>query len=349
MRPSPSAKGASAPVQEVPETEEQKLLRAWVALLQALDTQVKIIPDDSPELFEDREIWTRGWSKLQAQLGEAATTAAGLKVELELDDAGREILEEGKRAYKAFSREIREMKDKAIADPLPKTPPRHSRSLQKLVAEVVLPVPKDSGKKPAVVRSSTRKSAPPPISCARCSLLTVLCDGKPGKRCPRCASAKKPCSFSRKKTKKNAAPRKAGSAPDASLPAASASGSIRRTILSVAQDAMDITTSGSGESEVENDAEEKEVPICAVKALPSRALKVHKGKGNAPSVPTEGAEEVEDEVERLKAENQHLKSIILSMRQSGRSQQSRLIALSHQAYSMSTELVRLDEELAFLD
>ncbi|KAG1854940.1 hypothetical protein DFJ58DRAFT_745569 [Suillus subalutaceus] len=156
MCPVSPAKEAGTPVQEVPETEQQKVLRSWVALLQALDTQVKIIPGDGPELFEGRESWMCGWSQLSSEV------------------------------------------------------------------------------------------------------------------------------------------------------------------------------------------EKKEVPIRAIKALPSCAVKADKGKGkgkgSVPSVPTNGTDEVESEVEHLRAENEHLKNIIRSMHQSGRSPQSRLIVLSNQTYTMSTEL-----------
>ncbi|KAG1857785.1 hypothetical protein F4604DRAFT_1685084 [Suillus subluteus] len=114
MRPTSPAKGAGSPVQEVPETEQQKLLRSWVALLQALDTQVKIIPGDGPKLFEDRETWMRGWSQLSVQLTESATIAEHLKMELEFDNVGRTILEEGKCTYRIFSKEIREIKERAV-------------------------------------------------------------------------------------------------------------------------------------------------------------------------------------------------------------------------------------------
>ncbi|KAG1892820.1 hypothetical protein F4604DRAFT_1672748 [Suillus subluteus] len=301
MRPTSPAKEAGSPVQEVPETEQQKLLHSWVALLQALDTQVKIIPGDGPELFEDRETWMRGWSQLSVQLTESATIAERLKMELEFDDVGRTILEEGKCAYRIFSKEIREIKERAVVDPPPRTPLHPKRLLQKMVAEVILPGSKGSGGK-------------------------LVESGKP---------------------KKAGAPRKAGSAPNMSLPAGSVPGSVRHPASSVAKDDMDVDSSGSGESEVE----EKEVPIRAIKALPSCTVKADKGKGkgSVPSIPTDGADEVESEVERLRAENEHLKNIIHSMRQSGRSQQSRLIALSNQTYTMSTELARLDDELAFLN
>ncbi|KAG1845335.1 hypothetical protein F4604DRAFT_1688747 [Suillus subluteus] len=334
MRPTSPAKEAGSPVQEVPETEQQKLLRSWVALLQALDTQVKIIPGDGPELFEDRETWTHRWSQLSVQLAESATIAERLKMELEFDDVGRTILEEGKRAYRIFSKEIREIKERAVADPPPRTPPRPKRLLQKMVAEVILPGSKGSGGK-LVERSGGHPEAP---SCLRCQSMGLKCDGEPGHRCPACASARRPCSFSRKrKPKKAGAPRKAGSAPNASLPAGSVPGSVRRPASSVAKDVMDVDSSRSGESEVE----EKEVPIRAIKALPSRAVKADKGKGkgSVPSIPTDGADEVESEVERLRAENEHLKNIICSMR----------LALSNQTYTMSTELACLDDELAFLN
>ncbi|KAG1886225.1 hypothetical protein F4604DRAFT_1675875 [Suillus subluteus] len=147
MRPTSPAKEAGSPVQEVPETEQQKLLHSWVTLLQALDTQVKIIPGDGPELFEDKETWTRGWSQLSVQLVESATTAECLKMELEFDDMGRTILEEGKHAYKIFSKEIHEIKERAVVDPPPRTPPCPKCLLQKMVAEVILPGSKDSGGK----------------------------------------------------------------------------------------------------------------------------------------------------------------------------------------------------------
>ncbi|KAG1871702.1 hypothetical protein F4604DRAFT_1926089 [Suillus subluteus] len=344
MCPTSPAKEAGSPVQEVPETEQQKLLRSWVALLQALDTQVKIIPGDGPELFEDRETWTRGWSQLSVQLAESATIVERLKMELEFDDVGRTILEEGKRAYRIFSKEICEIKERAVADPPPRTPPRPKRLLQKMVAEVILPGSKGSGGK-LVERSGGHPEAP---SCLRCQSVGLKCDGEPGHRCPACTSARRPCSCSRKrKPKKAGAPRKAGSAPNTSLPAGSVPGSVRRPASSVAKDVMDVNSSGSGESEVE----EKEVPIRAIKALPSRAVKADKGKGkgSVPSVPTDGTDEVESEVEHLRAENEHLKNIIRSMRQSGRSQQSCLIALSNQTYTISTELACLDDELAFLN
>ncbi|KAG1857797.1 hypothetical protein F4604DRAFT_1685094 [Suillus subluteus] len=333
MRPTSPAKEAGSPVQEVPETEQQKLLRSWVALLQALDTQVKIIPGDGPELFEDRETWTRGWSQLSVQLAESATIAEHLKMGLEFDNVGRTILEEG---------DLRDQGE-GCRRPPPRTPPHPKHLLQKMVAEVILPVSKDSGGK--LVESGGHPEAP---SCLHCQSMGLKCDGEPGHRCPACASARRPCSFSHKrKPKKAGAPCKAGSAPNASLLAGSVPGSVRRPASSVAKDVMDVDSSGSGESEVE----EKEVPIRAIKALPSRTVKADKGKGkgSVPSVPTNGADEVESEVERLRAENEHLKNIIRSMRQSGRSQQSRLIALSNQTYTMSTELARLDDELAFLN
>jgi hypothetical protein len=74
----------------------------------------------------------------------------------------------------------------------------------------------------------------------------------------------------------------------------------------------------SGESEVE----EKEVPIHAVKALPKRTTGKGKGKASSLSIPTDGASGSGSELERLRAENEHLKSIIHGMRQNSCTQQS---------------------------
>jgi hypothetical protein len=104
----------------------------------------------------------------------------------------------------------------------------------------------------------------------------------------------------------------------------------------------------SGESEVD----EKEVPIRAlhaVKALPKHVTGKGKGKASSLSVPTDGASESSSELECLRAENEHLKSIICGMRQNLHAQQSHLISLSTQSYVMSQELSKLDSELAFLD
>jgi hypothetical protein len=61
--PSSPAKAATPPM-EVEETPEAKARRVWAALREKLATQVLIIPDDKPDLFEDREIWLRGWNEL---------------------------------------------------------------------------------------------------------------------------------------------------------------------------------------------------------------------------------------------------------------------------------------------
>jgi len=146
--------------------------------------------------------------------------------------------------------------------------------------------------------------------------------------------------------KATAARRKRKSAPDTTVAAESVSGVAPATVSSPPIDAMEIFS--SGESEVE----EKEVPIRAlraVKALPKRATGKGKGKASSLSVPTDGASGSGSELERLRAENEHLKSIICGMRQNSRAQQSRLISLSTQSYTMSQELSKLDLELAFLD
>jgi hypothetical protein len=140
--------------------------------------------------------------------------------------------------------------------------------------------------------------------------------------------------------------RKRKSVPDTAVAAESVSGVAPATVSSPPIDAMEIFS--SGESEVE----EKEVPIRAlhaVKALPKRTTGKGKGKASSLSIPTDGASGSGSELECLRAENEHLKSIICRMRQNSRAQQSRLISLSTQSYAMSQELSKLDLELAFLD
>jgi hypothetical protein len=146
--------------------------------------------------------------------------------------------------------------------------------------------------------------------------------------------------------KGTAARRKRKSVPDTVVAAESVSGVVPATMSSLPIDTMEIFS--SGESEVE----EKEVPIRtlrAVKALPKRATGKGKGKASSLSVPTDSASRSGSELERLRAENEHLKSIIHRMRQNSCTQQSRLISLSTQSYTMSQELSKLDSELAFLD
>jgi hypothetical protein len=102
----------------------------------------------------------------------------------------------------------------------------------------------------------------------------------------------------------------------------------------------------SGLSEVE----EKEVPISMplqVKVLPKCAARG--SKVSVQSIPTDGTSGSGSELEHLRAENEHLKSIIHGMCQNSRAQQSHLISLSTQSYAMSQELSKLDSELAFLD
>jgi hypothetical protein len=143
-----------------------------------------------------------------------------------------------------------------------------------------------------------------------------------------------------------AAHRKRKSAPDTAVAAESVSGAMPATMSSPPIDTMEIFS--SGESEVE----EKEVPIralCAMKALPKRVTGKGKGKASSLSVPTDGASRSGSELERLRAENEHLMSIIHGMCQNSRTQQSHLILLSTRSYTMSQELSKLDSELAFLD
>jgi hypothetical protein len=146
--------------------------------------------------------------------------------------------------------------------------------------------------------------------------------------------------------KGTAARRKRKSAPDTTVAAESISGAAPATVSSPPIGAMEIFS--SGESEVE----EKEVPICTlctVKALPKRTTGKGKGKASSLSVPTDSASGSGSELERLRAENEHLKSIIRGTHQNLRTQQSHLISLSTQSYMMSQELSKLDSELAFLD
>jgi hypothetical protein len=134
--------------------------------------------------------------------------------------------------------------------------------------------------------------------------------------------------------------------PDTVVAAELISGAAPATVSSLPIDTMEIFS--SGESEVE----EKEVPIHAlrtVKALPKRMTGKGKGMASSLSVPTDGASGSGSELERLRAENEHLKSIIRRMCQNSCAQQSRLISLSTQSYTMSQELSKLDSELVFLD
>jgi hypothetical protein len=61
--PSSPAKAVTLPM-EVEETPEAKVCHVWATLHEKLATQVLVIPDDKPDLFEDREIWLRGWNEL---------------------------------------------------------------------------------------------------------------------------------------------------------------------------------------------------------------------------------------------------------------------------------------------
>ncbi|KAG2063435.1 hypothetical protein BDR04DRAFT_1123263 [Suillus decipiens] len=331
MRPTAPAK-ATAPSMEHEGTEIEKARRVWAALRERLDTQIKIIPEDDPALFEDRESWTRGWNDLHVELSNSAQTSSQLGITLELDDEGMKQLTEGKRVYRAFMKEIKGMKGKAIEEPGPSTPVRTRRALQKqkMIAEVVLPPAKDTGEM-LVMRRDARMSVQKAPCCTRCNDSGVVCGGAPGKRCPPCAKAKQTCSFSRsrKVTRKAAARPKGESAPDA----------------------MEIGSSGSGESDAEGKEVSsnvpREVPDRVVKPLPSRAHRA--ARESAHIVRSDNADEPEGALERLRAENAHLKSIIRGMRNNARNQQSRLITFSNQMYAMSQEMSQLDSDLRYLD
>ncbi|KAG1817506.1 uncharacterized protein BJ212DRAFT_1299064 [Suillus subaureus] len=279
------------------------------------------------------EAWTRGWDDLLKQLGDIVSTASRLDLELDFDDEGQGLLEEGKRAYKAFKREIKDMKSKAITTPPPNTLACARRTQQKMVPEVVLPPVKSIMEKQSM-KPVARVSADQAPMCDHCVLLSLFCRG------------------TSEATKKAAKTRKVESVPNASVVSALASGSLRPTNLSPARNIMEIDTSKSSESEVK-----KEVVICgshsipahAIKALPSCAIVTGKGKEVVCGTPTDDADESKGKLEKLRAENEHLKSIIRGMRQNACSHQSHLITLSTQAYAMSCEMSQLDEELAFLN
>ncbi|KAG2029402.1 hypothetical protein BDR03DRAFT_1018443 [Suillus americanus] len=338
-----------------PEPEEcpSLALHVWAGLRERLDTLIKVMPDDDLALFMDRESWTRDWNELHESLSEVGVQSANEDITLELDDEGLAQLDEGKRTYCAFSREICGMKSKAIAEPAPSTPPHARRSQANMVPEVTAPAKKDAEKK-LVMRPGARMSVPKAPCCTWCSEGKLMCGGQPGKHCPPCNKGKKSCSFLqiRKAPKKApAARRKAESVPDVPMASASMSGTAPPTISSPALDMMEIYSSGSGESEVEEEEEwicgSCTIPNRAIKPLPARASML--SKASVSKAPTDIADGPEGELACFKAENEHLKSIILGMRQNSHAQQSRLIAFANQLYSMSQEMSHLDTELAFLD
>ncbi|KAG2063098.1 hypothetical protein BDR04DRAFT_1164250 [Suillus decipiens] len=342
MRPT-SPEKVTEPPMELEKTKVDKAHRVWAALRERLDTQIKIIPESDAALFEDRETWTRGWNDLHTELNKAAQTSYQLGISHDLDDEGIQQLAEGKRVYKVFMKEIQDMKGKAIERPALPTPlrTRHSQQKQKMIAEVVLPPVQDAGET-RVMRRDARMSAQKAPRCTRCNNSGVVCGGAPGKRCPPCAKAKRLCSFSRNFARKAVARGKAESPSHATGPSG---------VSSPAQDVMEIGSSVSGES----DAEEKEawtngphdVPGRVVKPLPSRAHRA--ARGSACSVPTDNMDGPESALERLRAENEHLKFIIRGMRNNARTQQGRLITFSNQVYAMSQEISQLDSELTYLD
>ncbi|KAG2032088.1 hypothetical protein BDR03DRAFT_985989 [Suillus americanus] len=181
---------------EVEESFEARALRVWAGLRERLDTLIKVMPDDDPALFVDRESWTRDWNELLESLSEVGVKSANDSITLELDDEGLAQLAEGKCAYCAFSREIRGMKSKAIAEPVPSTPPRARRSQAKMVPEVTAPAKKDAEEK-LVMCPCARMLVPKAPCCTRCSEGKLMCGGQPGKRCPPCNKGKKLCLFSR--------------------------------------------------------------------------------------------------------------------------------------------------------
>ncbi|KAG2034367.1 hypothetical protein BDR03DRAFT_984365 [Suillus americanus] len=334
MTPSPEPEECSSLLvkattlpKEVEESFEAKALRVWAGLHERLDTLIKVMPDDDPALFES--------------LIKVTVKSANEGVTLELDDEGLGQLAEGN------------MKNKVIAEPAPSTPPRARRSQQKVVPEVMAPAKKDTEEK-LVMRPGARMSVAKAPSCTWCSEGALMCGGQPGKCCPPCNKGKKSCLFLqiRKAPKKvPVAHRKAESVPDAPMVSASMSGTVPPTVLSSALDVMETYSSGSGESE----AEEEEEWIRGLRTIPNRAIKplpVCTGmlsKVSVSKAPTDIADGPEGELEHLKAENEHLKSIIHGMRQNLHTQQSRLIAFSNQLYSMSQEMSRLDAKLTFLD
>ncbi|KAG2035439.1 hypothetical protein BDR03DRAFT_1012613 [Suillus americanus] len=351
-RPSLLVKAPTLP-KEVEESFEARALRIWAGLRERLDTLIKVMPDDDPALFVDRESWTRDWNELLELLSEVGMKSANEGVTLELDDEGLAQLAEGKRAYRTFSCEIRDMKSKVIAEPAPSTPPRARLSQAKLVPEVTAPAKKDTEEK-LVMHPGARMSVPKAPCCTRCSEGKLMCGGQPGKRCSPCNKGKKLCLFSRVRKVPKKVPvarRKAESAPDMPMASASMSGTVPPTVSSPALDVMEIYSSGSGESEVEEEEEWIRglctIPNHAIKPLPACTGML--SKASVSKAPTDIADGPEGKLVRLKAENEHLKSIILGMRQNSRAQQSRLITFSNQLYSMSQEMSCLDTELSFLD
>ncbi|KAG2029236.1 hypothetical protein BDR03DRAFT_987889 [Suillus americanus] len=138
---------ATTPPKEVEESFEARALHVWAGLRKRLDTLIKLMPDDDPALFVNRESWMRNWNELHESLSELGVKSANEGITLELDDEGLAQLAEGKHAYCACSREICSMKSKAITELAPSTPPHARCSQVKMVPEVTAPAKKDAEEK----------------------------------------------------------------------------------------------------------------------------------------------------------------------------------------------------------
>ncbi|KAG2108353.1 hypothetical protein DEU56DRAFT_762432 [Suillus clintonianus] len=259
--------------------ESARLRKEFASLVAKLDVTMKVVPDDQPELMEEKRDWNRQWDELSASFSTCFAAAQKRGLQFSLSAADTALVKSGNLTYAMHECQLTEkMQDdqekmdvvlgnasagEEDADGEPEVASTKVATSTKRPRKAAGKGAGKTKKSPEVVPSEAdepqepklggRAIAPGPkvdhvLPCANCRKRDKLCSGSRGQQCDPCKVARTKCeysSFGKASAKKG--PSVASTPPVASGSHLSAPGPIRRTVSSPERQVWDPIEVSDGE------------------------------------------------------------------------------------------------------
>ncbi|KAG2111458.1 hypothetical protein DEU56DRAFT_762196 [Suillus clintonianus] len=256
------------------EDESVRLRKEFATLVDKLDATIKTIPDDRPELMQEKRDWNAQWDALSAAFSACFAAAQKRGLQLSLSTADTTLVKSGNVTYAMhecqFAEKLQDDAEKMDvvlgdagggeedADGEPEVASATVVTSAKRARKAKKPAEADE---PRVSKSGARAVVPGAkvdhvLPCGNCKRRDQPCSGSRGQQCDPCKVARTKCeyaSFGKASTKK--AP---SATPVAGGSRLSAPGSIRRTVSSPERQILEVSDSEGKKLAVEDDVGDAE-------------------------------------------------------------------------------------------
>ncbi|KAG2153820.1 hypothetical protein DEU56DRAFT_907300 [Suillus clintonianus] len=252
------------------EDESVRLRKEFATLVDKLGATMMAVPDDRPELMQEKRDWNAEWDALSAAFDTSFAAAQKRGLQLSLSAADTALVKSGNMTYATHECQfVEKMQDdtekmdvilggasggEEDADGEPEVASTRAVTSSKRPRKAAGKAKKSAGADESrELKSGGRAIVPGPkvdhvLPCGNCKRRDQPCSGSRGQQCDPCKVARTKCeysSFGKASTKK--APSIASATPVAGGSRLSAPGSIRRTVSSPEHQAWDPIEVSDGE------------------------------------------------------------------------------------------------------